>query len=133
MRSRTQLPDVIPAYSRIFREAGYYTTNNVKTDYNSNFEYILSDIWDESSRTAHYRNRAEGQPFFAVFNNMVTHESQLATDRIAHYVSEGLIPEQPRIHPEELTLPPLSPGSSGDTAGLGPFSRPDHTDGPDVG
>lgn len=109
MRSRTQLPDVIPAYSRIFREAGYYTTNNVKTDYNSNFEYILSDIWDESSRTAHYRNRAEGQPFFAVFNNMVTHESQLATDRIAHYVSEGLIPEQPRIHPEELTLPPYHP------------------------
>jgi N-sulfoglucosamine sulfohydrolase len=109
MRSRPQLPASIPAYSAIFREAGYYTTNNVKTDYNSSFEHDLSLIWDESSRTAHFRNRAEGQPFFAVFNITATHESQLATDRIAHYVSEGLIPEQPRVDPQELTLPPYHP------------------------
>ena len=109
MRSRTQLPAIIPAYSRIFREAGYYTTNNVKTDYNSNFESELAELWNESSRTAHYRNRTEGQPFFAVFNNTVTHESQLAIERIEQYVRDGRIPEQPRIHPQELTLPPYHP------------------------
>ncbi len=108
MRSRSQLPPSIPAYSKIFREAGYYTTNNVKTDYNSSFEGDRS-LWDESSGTAHYRNRAEGQPFFAVFNNTVTHESQLAGNRIDHYVSQGSIPEQPRIDPQELELPPYHP------------------------
>ncbi len=57
MRSRPQLPHTIPAYSKIFREAGYYATNNVKTDYNSSFEGDLSLLWDEASRTAHYKNR----------------------------------------------------------------------------
>ena len=109
MRSRTQLPDIIPAYSRIFREAGYYTTNNVKTDYNSSFEINRTMIWDEVSNTAHYRNRGEGQPFFAVFNNVVTHESRLAANRIERFVSEGDIPEQPRVNPQELTLPPYHP------------------------
>ncbi len=109
MRSRTQLPDIIPAYSRIFREAGYYTTNNVKTDYNSSFEINRDKIWDEVSNTAHYRNRAEGQPFFAVFNNVVTHESRLATNWIDRFVSEGDIPEQPRVNPKALTLPPYHP------------------------
>src|SRR5690606_14893486 len=31
----------------------------------------------ESSGKAHWRNRAEGQPFFAVFNFTTTHESQI--------------------------------------------------------
>ena len=33
--------------------------------------------WDESSKTAHWRNRKEGQPFFSVFNFNVTHESSI--------------------------------------------------------
>ncbi len=40
-----------------------------------------------------------------MFNNTVTHESQLAGYRIDHYVSQGSIPEQPRIDPQELELP----------------------------
>jgi hypothetical protein len=33
--------------------------------------------WDESSQTAHWRNREEGQSFFSVFNFNVTHESNI--------------------------------------------------------
>jgi N-sulfoglucosamine sulfohydrolase len=66
-------------------------------------------LWDESSNQAHYKNRKEGQPFFAVFNNMVTHESQLHKDRIDHYVNNDQIPPRPRIKPQNIDLPPYHP------------------------
>lgn len=108
MRSRVHLPDIIPAYPKILREAGYYCTNNSKKDYNSNFE-TDNTLWDESSNKAHYRNRKPGQPFFAVFNNTVTHESQLNIDRIKYYVDTKQIPLKPRVSPAEIKLPPYHP------------------------
>jgi len=108
MRSRIQLPTEIPVYPKILREAGYYCTNNSKKDYNSNYEND-NTIWDESSNKAHYRNRKPGQPFFAVFNNTVTHESQLNNDRIKYYVDSKLIPEITRINPNDIVLPPYHP------------------------
>ncbi|NND34671.1 MAG: sulfatase-like hydrolase/transferase [Saprospiraceae bacterium] len=60
--------------SEWLRMHGYYCTNNAKEDYQ--FQKTVT-AWDESSRTAHWRNRAEGQPFFAIFNFEVTHESRI--------------------------------------------------------
>src|SRR5690606_33601108 len=57
------------------RQHGYYCTNNAKTDYNSDLD--AAGIWDASSNTAHWKDRQPGQPFFAVFNSMTTHESSL--------------------------------------------------------
>lgn len=108
MRGRVQLPEEIPAYPKLLREEGYYCTNNSKKDYNSNYE-TDPDIWDESSSIAHYKNRSAGQPFFAVFNNTVTHESQLSEERIRHYVETKQIPAVPRIDPKEIILPPYHP------------------------
>ncbi len=56
------------------RIKGYYCTNNYKTDYQFNAPVTA---WDESSTYAHWRNRGENQPFFAVFNFTDTHESGL--------------------------------------------------------
>lgn len=108
MRAITRLPENIPAYSKILREAGYYCTNNAKKDYNSN---LLSDttLWDESNRKAHYKNREEGQPFFAVFNLMTTHESKLSEENVANYIATGQIPEKTRINPKVIELPPYHP------------------------
>lgn len=108
MRSHVQLPVEIPAYPKILRKAGYYCTNNSKKDYNSNFEND-STLWDESSNKAHYKNRKPGQPFFAVFNITVTHESQLSKDRILDYVSNKQIPTRPRVNPANIILPPYHP------------------------
>ena len=108
MRTRTQLPEIIPVYPKILREAGYYCTNNVKKDYNSNLQND-NTIWDESSNTAHYNNRKPGQPFFAVFNNTVTHESQLSEKRIQHYLENNQIPIKPRVNPADIKLPPYHP------------------------
>jgi N-sulfoglucosamine sulfohydrolase len=67
-------PPDVRAFPEYLRKAGYYTTNNVKTDYQ--FEEPPT-VWNEVSAKAHWRNRRADQPFFAVFNNTVTHESQV--------------------------------------------------------
>ncbi|AEG50927.1 sulfatase [Sphingobium chlorophenolicum L-1] len=76
MRSTVaQLPKEIIPYPTLMREAGYYCTNNFKTDYNCSVD--PQEIWDESSAKAHWRNRPQGAPFMAVFNYFTTHESQI--------------------------------------------------------
>lgn len=74
MRSNVRMPDFMKMYPQILREAGYYCTNNSKEDYNLEKP---PGVWDESSGKAHWKNRRSGQPFFAIFNHTVTHESQI--------------------------------------------------------
>lgn len=74
MRSRTRLPAQVQMFPQLLRDAGYYTTNNAKEDYNLEKP---GQLWDESSTDAHWRNRPDGVPFFAVFNFGATHESQI--------------------------------------------------------
>lgn len=70
-------PHYVKAFTEYMRTAGYYCTNNNKTDYQFAKDPVPASIWDECSRTAHYRNRSDkNQPFFAVFNWTGTHESQ---------------------------------------------------------
>jgi arylsulfatase A-like enzyme len=69
------VPEKVKCFPEYLRAQGYYCTNNFKEDYQ--FEAPRT-VWDESSTKAHWRNRKKGaQPFFAVFNLMVTHESQV--------------------------------------------------------
>lgn len=72
MRSMVAMPPGTAMFPALMRQAGYYCTNNNKEDYNL---VTTNDVWDESSRTAHYKNRREDQPFFAVFNATASHES----------------------------------------------------------
>lgn len=74
MRSQAPLPANIKIYPQYLREAGYYTTNNSKQDYNIDQG---TAGWDESSNKAHWKNRPKDKPFFAIFNTNVTHESAL--------------------------------------------------------
>lgn len=67
-------PSEVKMISELLRQQGYYCTNNFKEDYQ--FKAPLT-AWDESSPYAHWRNRQENQPFFAVFNFTDTHESGL--------------------------------------------------------
>jgi len=70
-------PHYVKAFTEYMRVAGYYCTNNNKTDYQFARDPVPASIWDECSRTAHYKNRSDkNQPFFAVFNWTGTHESQ---------------------------------------------------------
>ena len=68
-------PFYVKAFPEYLRAAGYYTSNRAKTDYQFGVPFT---IWDDLGRTAHWRNRPDpNQPFFAVFNLEVTHESQI--------------------------------------------------------
>ncbi len=75
------LPDSLRMFPYYLRQAGYYTTNNSKEDYN----FIKGDeVWDESSKDATWRNRQPGQPFFHISNFTTTHESRL------HFTEEDM-------------------------------------------
>jgi uncharacterized sulfatase len=110
MRSMSPMPRGWKMFPGYLREAGYYCTNNGKEDYNLEKP---AGTWDVSAEevaagrggapnpaaggrganptlppanpaNGHWRNRKAGQPFFAVFNDMTTHESQIfrsATNR----------------------------------------------------
>ena len=71
------MPAGTQMYPQLLRAAGYYCTNNSKEDYNLANPAKPGKVWDDSSAKAHWKNRAAGQPFFAIFNNTVTHESQI--------------------------------------------------------
>ncbi len=65
----------VKMHSEYMRRHGYYATNNSKEDYQ--FKKPVT-AWDESSNKAHWKNRPDpDQPFFAIFNIGVTHESQI--------------------------------------------------------
>lgn len=76
MRSHVRMAPQMRMYPQILRELGYYCSNNSKEDYNLDKP---GSVWDDSSRNAHWRNRGEGQPFFAIFNFTISHESQIRT------------------------------------------------------
>ncbi|MGW4201668.1 sulfatase-like hydrolase/transferase [Streptomyces sp. NPDC004726] len=95
MRAQAAIPDFLHGFPRYLREAGYYTTNNDKTDYNALVD--MAATWDESSKSAHWRNRPADAPFFAVFNDMSTHESTLIRAVDGH------------TRPQDVTLPDYLP------------------------
>jgi len=97
MRSQTALPGGMKLFPAYLREAGYYCTNASKEDYNL---VKGDDVWDESSGKAHWKKRAAGQPFFAVFNSTISHESQI----------RNAIPDENRIHdPAKVRIPAYHP------------------------
>ena len=96
MRSSFKIPEDIRFYPSYLRDAGYYTTNNYKKDYNT---VDQPDAWDESSREATYRNRAEGQPFFHITNLHATHESRLHRGSVAQNHDPAAVQLAP-YHPD---------------------------------
>lgn len=101
MRSNYFKSEIIKTYPEFLREGGYYCTNNVKTDYNTQ-SIDPQLIWDECSRDAHYKNRNPGQPFFAVFNTTISHESS---------IHDSIPDEKLRHNPEEVPIPPYHPAT----------------------
>jgi uncharacterized sulfatase len=101
---RASVPSSIRCFPAYLRDAGYYCTNNVKTDYNFP---VPKDAWDENSRKAHWRNRGKGQPFFAVFNYTGSHESRIWEKNHAQQVVH-LKPNE-RHDPAKAPIPPFHP------------------------
>jgi len=112
LRSSFPIPEHIKGFPTYLRAAGYYCTNNVKTDYNtSNEPALIKASWDECSAKTHWRNRRPGQPFFSVFNGMVTHQGPttvLPYEQFRKQVWEQLAPNE-RHDPAKAPIPPYWP------------------------
>ncbi len=109
-RSNYPIPPAMRGFPYYMQQAGYYTTNNSKTDYNvANPEQFIKEAWNESSYTAGWWNRKPGQPFFAVFNFMDSHQSRTMTDSYEKYSKEVLdqLPEAERIGENDFKMPPF--------------------------
>ncbi|MEM8733585.1 MAG: sulfatase-like hydrolase/transferase [Planctomycetota bacterium] len=108
MRCNAVLPEWMRPFPQYLMDAGYYCTNNSKTDYQFK-KPSAKQIWDESGKKAHWKNRKKDQPFFAVFNFTGCHESGIAGKSKYEDVTSQLSPSQ-RQQPEDLsTLPPYYP------------------------
>jgi uncharacterized sulfatase len=113
MRSKAVPPAGVKAFTEYLRSAGYYCTNNSKTDYN--FEAPPAHrppdtVWDETSNRAHWRNRQDkNQPFFAVFNLTVTHEGQVRSDDATYARNTAALRPEDFHDPNKAVLPPYYP------------------------
>lgn len=88
MRAKAKVAGILQTYPELLRQAGYFCTNNAKTDYNCDVDPMK--IWDRQGPDAHWRDRAPGQPFMAVFNHETTHESQLFSPTTGRVTAESV-------------------------------------------
>lgn len=95
------LPEAWSLFPAYLRKAGYYTSNNVKEDYNTVKD---SAVWDDSSRRANWSNRPNPEtPFFHMQSYPVSHESSL------HFSQEEMQADHLETNPEDVTLAPYHP------------------------
>ncbi|MEM1295533.1 MAG: sulfatase-like hydrolase/transferase [Verrucomicrobiota bacterium] len=88
------MPQNFKMYPQFLAELGYYCTNKSKEDYNLEKP---EEFWQKGG---HWKNRADRQPFFAIFNHTISHESQIRNE----------IPEEAKIHdPAKAPIPPYHP------------------------
>lgn len=112
MRSTYQLPERMLGFPKLLRDIGYFTSNNVKTDYNSGHaQSIIKASWNENSNKAHWRNRKSDQPFFSIFNIMTSHQSRSmvwSDEEFVNQVQSKLASEE--VHaPDKAPIPPYYP------------------------
>ena len=105
LRSETVIPEEIIPFTKYLKESGYYCSNNYKEDYN----FEIPGIWDESSETAHWKNRRDDQPFFAVFNYETTHQSKIfGSDSVYENRYQKYLDKIERTDPNSVPLPSYS-------------------------
>ena len=112
MRSSNRLPTGVEGFPSLLRKAGYYTSNNVKTDYNcAENKRLVEESWNLSSAEAHWKDRESGQPFFAVFNDMTTHQSRTMVWPYAVFQKhvQSRLSKHQISDPEAVPLPPYYP------------------------
>lgn len=109
-RSNYSIPAWLKGFPYYLKQAGYYVTNNSKTDYNvANEKQFIAEAWNESSGKAGWWDREEGQAFFSVFNFNESHQSRTMTHPYEWYVENVLemLPEEDRIAEDEFEMPPF--------------------------
>jgi arylsulfatase A-like enzyme len=112
LRCPMSIPPFIQGYAAYLREAGYFTSNNVKTDYNlQNERAFIRQAWDSCDDKAHWRQRKPGQPFFSIFNLVITHQGYTSVnswEQFEQVARRHLAPGE-RSDPAKVPVPPYYP------------------------
>ena len=110
MRTRVVPPPDVKCFTEALRASGYYCCNNGKTDYQ--FEAPFT-AWDHDAPEAHWRNRPDpDQPFFAVFNHRISHESQIRVSEEQRKLNTARLRPEQFHDPDRAVLPPYYPDTS---------------------
>lgn len=115
-RSALPLPERIQGFPTFLRKAGYYTSNNKKTDYStSSDKRIIRQSWNESSGKAGWWKRKPSQPFFSVFNIEDCHQSRTMTWSYDWYRKNiyQRLGAGNRIAEDAFPVPPFLPDTPG--------------------
>ena len=108
MRSEGRPPAYVRAFTEYLREAGYYTSNHSKQDYNWIAPSTAWDVNDNDWREKGWRQRGD-KPFFTVINITDTHSSQTYHPWVRwRERREALAPEE-RHDPAKAVVPPYYP------------------------
>lgn len=94
------MPEGLRMFPAYLRDAGYYTTNKQKKDYNA---IEGKGVWDESSNGASWRKRKDGQPFFHKQSFGTSHESSL------HFSAQQMATQKTVTDPETVFVAPYHP------------------------
>ena len=94
------MPPEVKMFPAYLREAGYYTSNNQKKDYNA---VETEGTWDQSSAQATWRDRQPDQPFFHMQSFTTTHESSL------HFSQEVYESQLTQTDPDSVFVAPYHP------------------------
>ncbi len=107
-RSMVKPPRFLRMFPHYLRQAGYFTGNVAKMDYN--LPMTPADMWDARGAKAHWRSRPKpDQPFFTVFNFAECHSSVLHTPKEKLRDRLGRLQEGDFHDPAAVSLPPYHP------------------------
>ncbi|MDF1823068.1 MAG: sulfatase-like hydrolase/transferase [Verrucomicrobiales bacterium] len=110
MRSEVLLPTSIQPFPAVLRKAGYYCVNRGKEDFNFT---TGPEVWDDKQwKTADWTRKAEGQPFFAIYNFFDTHESRLWEGSKTRILDQEKLTSQQQHDPDKVSPPRWLPDSA---------------------
>jgi hypothetical protein len=112
-RSTHDIPDFIKGFPTFLREAGYYTSNHSKTDYNTSAaKRLIKESWTKQG--GRYEDRPKGKPFFSVINFGYSHQSMEMTSSYEKYlrVIRNKLSEEEQHVIEDASIPPYFPQTS---------------------
>ncbi|MEW6356194.1 MAG: sulfatase-like hydrolase/transferase [Planctomycetota bacterium] len=107
MRCKGVPPPYVRCFTEYLRAAGYFCTNQSKTDYQFDPPTTAWDVCGGAK--AHWRTRPEGKPFFSVINLTITHESQIRNRKKAMLDKLAQLGPDERHDPARAVLPPYFP------------------------
>lgn len=110
-RSTFKVPDYIKGFASYIKDAGYFTSNNAKTDYNiNNAKTFIARNWTMQGGKADFTKREnKAQPFFSVFNFNESHQSRTVGNTKEWYEKNILnqLTSEEIIQPDNLEVPPF--------------------------